>query len=73
MNVDEYLHNLSRLHGNRYRFEADQAKESFKNFVIGRDGEVNWQYKHIRICATVHDQETYRTQHLKHHIEILNI
>ena len=41
MKEDKCLHNLSRLHGNRYRFEPDQIKESFKNFIIGRDGEVN--------------------------------
>ena len=57
--VNDYkcLHNLFRLNGNRYRFEADQVKESFKEFVIGRDSEVNWQYKLVRCCATVHDQE----------------
>ena len=57
MNDDKCLHNLSRLHGKRHRFEADQFKESFKNFFIGRDSEVIWQYKHVRFCATVHDQE----------------
>ena len=56
MKEDKCLHNLFRLHGNRYRFEADQIKESLKNFFIGRDREVNWQYKHVRFCATVHDQ-----------------
>ena len=57
MNDDKCLHNLFRLHGNRYRFEANQVKENFKDFFIGRDGEVNWQYKHVRFCATVQNQE----------------
>ena len=57
MNDDKCLHDLFRLNGNRYRCEADQVKENLKDFVIGRDREVNWQYKHVRFCATVHNQE----------------
>ena len=61
MKEDKCLHNLSRLNGKRHRFEADQVKESFKNFFIGRDGEVNWQYKHVRFCATVHNQDNIQS------------
>ena len=55
VNGDKCLHNLGRLHGNRYSFEADEVRENFNNFFMSPDGEVNWQYKHVRSWGTVHD------------------
>lgn len=46
-NDDANVVQIQRIGGNRYTFEAGQAREQFKNYFNDK-GSIPWQYDHVR-------------------------
>ena len=49
------LANYERLGGNRYTFEAEKARENFKQFFMSPTGAVPWQLNYVRSCGLIHE------------------
>lgn len=52
---DTCIQKNKRIGGNRYTFEAERARENFKEYFNSEAGEVQWQLKHVRSCGLVHN------------------
>lgn len=46
------LTGLARIGGNRYTFDAGNARDEFKHY-FNNEGSVPWQYDHVRNCGNV--------------------
>lgn len=46
------LTGLARIGGNRYTFDAGNARDEFKHY-FNNEGSVPWQYAHVRNCGNV--------------------
>ena len=47
------LRDLQQIGGNRYSFEAGQSRDNFMEYFVNPEGEVPWQWQHVRSCGRV--------------------
>eukprot|EP00795_Rhopilema_esculentum_P004091 gene4091-20270_t len=48
------LTNHPKIYGNRYTFEAEKTRQSFKAYFNGEAGSLPWQLNYVRSCGLVH-------------------
>ena len=53
-NDENGIPTMNRIAGNRYTFEAASSRTDFKEYFNSADGEVPWQWQHVRNCGLVH-------------------
>ena len=46
---------LRQIGGNRYSYDAGFARENFMEYFNSPEGEVPWQWQHVRSCGRIHD------------------
>ena len=46
---------LRQIGGNRYSYDAGFARENFMEYFNSPEGEVPWQWQHVRSCGRIHN------------------
>ena len=46
---------VRQIGGNRYFYDAGIARENFMEYFNSPEGEVPWQWQHVRSCGWIHN------------------